>query len=165
MQVRRLLVLTSVLAVFVVAPGAAVAKRGGTDRPIHGSGTAIDTLDLVAGTGLGEGPAIISHLGKGTFSHSFATTFTSATTFTVSGSETFTAANGDQFFTTFTGTGTLDGALNAVVTGVATITGGTGRFADASGTLTSTSNAEPISQVGTTLVNRTTFTVDGRISY
>jgi hypothetical protein len=164
MHARKLLVLTSVLALFVVAPGAAVAKRGGTDRPIHGSGTAIDTVDLATGTGSGEGPAIISHLGKGTFSHSFTTTFTSPTTITVSSSETFTAANGDQFFTTFTGTGTLTG-LNAVVTGVATITGGTGRFADASGTLTGTFNAEPISQVGTTLVNRGTFTVDGRISY
>ena len=164
MHARKLLVLTSVFALFVVAPGAAVAKRGGTDRPIHGSGTTIDTLDLATGTGSGEGPAIISHLGKGTFSHSFTTTFTSPTTIAVSSSETFTAANGDQIFATFTGTGTLTG-LNAVVTGVATITGGTGRFADASGTLTGTFNAEPISQVGTTLVNRDTFTVAGRISY
>jgi hypothetical protein len=164
MQVRKLVVLTSVLGLFVVAPGAAVAKPGGTDRPIHASGMAIDTIDLVSNTGSGEGPAVISHLGKGTFSHSFTATFTSATTIDITSAETFTAANGDQFFTTFTGSGTLTGTT-AVVTGVATITGGTGRFEDASGTLRGTFSTETVSVVGTTLTNRDTFTVEGRISY
>jgi hypothetical protein len=168
MQVRKLLVLTSVLALFVVAPGVALAKPGGSDRPIHGSGTATDTLDLATGTGSGEGPAVISHLGKGTFSHSFAVTLTGPTTFTVVSSETFTAANGDQLFATFAGGGSLTGVgvgETAHITGPITITGGTGRFADASGTLTGTFDAETLSIVGTTVVNRDTFSVEGRISY
>jgi hypothetical protein len=164
MQVRKLLVLTSVLALFVVAPGVALAKPGGSDRPIHGSGTSVDTIDLATGAGSGEGPVIVSHLGKGTFSHSFTVTFTSPTTVVITGTETFTAANGDQVFTAFAGTGTLTGNTG-VATGVLTITGGTGRFQDASGTLTGTFNTEIISLVGTTLVNSNSFTIEGRISY
>jgi hypothetical protein len=164
MQLRKLSVLTSVLALFVLAPGAAVAKQGGSDRPIHGSGTTLETVDLATGVGSGEGSATVSHLGKGTFSDSFTATFPSSTTVAINATDTFTAANGDQFFATFTGTGTLTGTT-AVVTGVLTITGGTGRFEDASGTLTGTFSTETVSLVGTTLVNRNTFTVDGRISY
>jgi hypothetical protein len=169
MNGRRLLVFTSLLlAVFIAVPGVAAAKAGGTDRPIKGSGSATDTLDLATGTGTGEGPAVISHLGKGTFSHSFAVTLTGPTTFTVVSTETFTAANGDRLFATFAGGGVLTGfgvGETAHITGTITITGGTGRFADASGTLTGTFHAETLSSVGTTVVNRDTFTVEGRISY
>jgi hypothetical protein len=47
----------------------------------------------------------------------------------------FTAANGDELFTTITSTAEPTGA-QAIVTSIATIVGGTGRFAGATGTFT-----------------------------
>ena len=49
-----------------------------------------------------------------------------------SGSAVFTAANGDQLFTDVVGHGTDDGTVASVVE-THTITGGTGRFAEATG--------------------------------
>ena len=46
-----------------------------------------------------------------------------------------------------------------------TLTGGTGRFSDVSGTLTVVSEVIPISFDGVTLVNSTEGTVSGQISY
>jgi hypothetical protein len=169
MKGRTLLALTSSLAALAVAaPGAAVAKQGGTDRPLQGSASSTDTNNLVTGAGTGQGPAIISHLGRGTFAHSFTAAPTGPNTLGVAGTETYTAANGDQVFATFTGGGTFTGLAvgeTAQVTGVATITGGTGRFAGASGTLTVVVDSEVASLAGATLVNRDTLTVQGRISY
>jgi hypothetical protein len=53
----------------------------------------------------------------------------------VTGSVTYTAANGDQLFVSYNQTGTPP--VNGVVTfsGTETVIGGTGRFADASGSL------------------------------
>jgi hypothetical protein len=51
------------------------------------------------------------------------------------GRVTFIAANGDSFTATETGSGQIDGGFADVID-VATITGGTGRFAGAKGTLT-----------------------------
>jgi hypothetical protein len=50
-------------------------------------------------------------------------------------STTYTAANGDRLFVTFSGTGTVpvDGVVS--FSGTETVTGGTGRFAGASGSL------------------------------
>ena len=47
------------------------------------------------------------------------------------------AANGDELFSTFTGSGVFTSATTAKSTQVNTITGGTGRFTDASGSFTS----------------------------
>jgi hypothetical protein len=168
MQVRKLLVLTSVLALFVVAPGAAVAKPGGTDRPIKGAGTSTTTIDIVTGAATTQGTAIISHLGKSTFTQDFTITPTGPTTFTQTGTVTLTAANGDQLFATLSGGGRIGGLAAGDTTDVSsvfTITGGTGRFADASGTITSPVFVTVVSLVGTTLVTSDTFTLQGRISY
>src|SRR6188472_260615 len=108
MNRRSLLVFASLLVALALAlPGAAVAKQGGTDRPVHGSITTTDTASLATGTGTGQGPALISHLGRGTFSHSFTITPTGAgpggITLNLTGTDVFTAANGDQLFATFAG--------------------------------------------------------------
>ena len=70
----------------------------------------------------------------------------------------------DRVYTTATGTGTLT-ATGSEATLVSTITGGTGRFADASGTITTQISSEIVSIVGTTLTTRDTETHKGRISY
>jgi hypothetical protein len=46
-----------------------------------------------------------------------------------------------------------------------TITGGTGRFSDASGSITLTGTATIVSLVGPTLTTHQTFTVYGSIDY
>jgi hypothetical protein len=83
-----------------------------------------------------SGAGIASHLGKSTFEAVSYVTVSFPPPFTVTGSRTITAANGDKIFTTFTGTSTpvVDGKNGADLQ--ETITGGTGRFANASGSFT-----------------------------
>jgi hypothetical protein len=80
-------------------------------------------------TGIGQA----SHLGKGSFVALSALDLTTAPPFHLGGTATFTAANGDEFYTTFTGTATPNGqgALNVSMSH--TITGGTGKFKNAEG--------------------------------
>ena len=170
MKGRRLLVLTSAsmtLAVFAV-PGVAVAKQGGTDRPVQGSGTSTDTVDLATAGGTGDGTALISHLGRSTYRDSFTVRPTGPNTLAITGVATFTAANGDQLYATLAASGTLTGLAvgdTGHITGAFTITGGTGRFANASGALTAKFDARVASLVGPILVNHNTYTLTGRISY
>ncbi|MGI8599567.1 MAG: hypothetical protein ACR2KB_09940 [Chitinophagaceae bacterium] len=83
-----------------------------------------------------SGTGIASHLGKSTFEAISNVTVSFPPPFTVSGTRTITAANGDQLFTTFTGTSTprVNGMNGADLQ--ETIIGGTGRFANASGSFT-----------------------------
>jgi hypothetical protein len=166
-----LLVLMSLLALAVVAPGAAVAKPGGTDRPWKGKGSGTTTLNVATTPFLGstEGTARVSHLGKTSYSSNFTVTLTGPTTFTLAGTQTLVAANGDRLFLSFIGTGTFTGPFapgqTSEVTVTYTVTGGTRRFEDASGTLTGTVLSEVNSVVGATGTGTHTFTVKGRISY
>jgi hypothetical protein len=170
MNGRRVLVLTSFLLAFSVAvPGVAAAKRAGTDRPVKGSFSQTTTGDLATGTATSEGTGIISHLGKSAIATNATFTVT-PTTVTNSGTSTVTAANGDQLFATFTASVPLESPVLAVgdtadSTVVFTITGGTGRFSDASGTVTVDLHQEVVSLVGATIVLNDTGTFQGRISY
>jgi hypothetical protein len=165
MRGRTLLILMSLLALAVVAPGAAVAKRGGTDRPwkVRGSGTM--TLNLATFQATAEGTARVSHLGKSSYSSTYTVTLTGGNTFTVAGNQTIVAANGDMLFLSFTGSGTFSGAFGVDQTTetsvVWTVIGGTGRFDDASGSLTGTVFTETLS--GATASQ--TSTAKGTISY
>jgi hypothetical protein len=162
---RRFTIILALLAVGAVSPTAALGKAQGTDRPISGTTTSTTTVDIATGTGTAVGAGQISHLGKTTFTNDF-------TSFTLTGPDTFSftltaiivAANGDEIYTTATGTGTLT-ATGSEITLVSTITGGSGRFADASGTLTTTITSVTVSTVGTTITTRETETHTGRISY
>jgi hypothetical protein len=168
MRRRTLLILMSLLALAVVAPAAALAKA---DRPLKGRGSGTTTFDfgIVPIPGTAEGTARFSHLGKSTYSSEYTITFSSATAFTIAGTQTIVAANGDMLFATFTGTGNLDGPFgagqSAENTLVSTISGGTGRFADASGTVTTTFFSAAFSVIGTTATSNQSLTARGRISY
>jgi hypothetical protein len=83
-------------------------------------------------TGTGQS----THLGRGTFVALSTMNLTTPPPFSIGGTTTFYAANGDEFYTSFTGTATPigDGRLEVEMTHE--ITGGTGRFANASGTIT-----------------------------
>ncbi len=85
-----------------------------------------------------SGTGIVSPLGASTFEATVYITATPTPPFMVTGKRTITAANGDQLFTTFTGTSTpvVNGMNGADLH--ETITGGTGRFANATGSFTNT---------------------------
>lgn len=81
-----------------------------------------------------EGEGTASHLGRFTVVADFTVNLV---TLTGSGSVAFTAANGDVLTGTVTGVAVVSGGI-AAVTETVTITGGTGRFVGATGTLTVT---------------------------
>jgi hypothetical protein len=72
-----------------------------------------------------------THLGRFTLTSDFTV---DTTTGIGSGTATWTAANGDQIFTTSAGLGVITFPI-ATITETHTITGGTGRFAEASGSI------------------------------
>lgn len=79
-----------------------------------------------------EGEGIASHLGRFTTVASITLNLATATG---SGTVTYTAANGDMLSGTATGQAVIAAGI-ATVTETVTITGGTGRFAGATGTFT-----------------------------
>jgi hypothetical protein len=166
MQLRRLLLLsTFVLAVAVLSPATAQGAAHGTDRPLKGTETATAVINVVMQTATVEGPFRYSHLGSGTFHADTTLTQLTPTTSHIAGTNTYVAANGDEVFTTIAGTSTTTSTGSSQVTIVDTITGGTGRFADASGTFTVTGPAATVSFIFPLVTSTGTNTVEGQISY
>jgi hypothetical protein len=162
---RRFTIILALLAVAALSPPAALGKAQGTDRPLSGTSSSTTTVDLAAGTGSVEGAGQLSHFGSGTFTNDITSfTLTGPDTFSLTLTATIVAANGDKVYTTATGTGTLT-ATGSEATLVSTITGGTGRFEDASGTVTSSISSVIVSVVGTSFTTRDSETHTGRISY
>jgi hypothetical protein len=159
---RRFTIILAILAVAAIGPAAALGKPHGTDRPVKGTSTSTTTVDLATGTGISDGSGQISHLGAFTFHNDFTGFTVTGDTFTWTQTATIVAANGDEIFATAVGTGTLS---TGEATLVSTFTGGTGRFADASGTLTTRISSVIVSQVGTTITSEDTETHTGTISY
>ncbi len=161
MPLRRLIFLSSlVLAVAALSPAAALGAAKGTDRPLKGTVTAATRDNLATLTGEVDGTFLFTHLGKGTFHEDITFNFTGYPAFTYTGTGTFVAANGDKLFATVAGTN-----RPFELTLVSTITGGTGRFADASGTFTTHEHGVFGSQVGVIQRNTFTGTTEGQISY
>ena len=162
---RRFTIILALLAIAAVSPATALGKAKGTDRPSSGTSSSTTTVDLATGTGSVVGSGQLSHMGRFTFTNDI-------TSFTLTGPDTFSltltaiivAANGDEIYTTATGTGTLT-PTGSETTLVSTITGGTGRFAEASGTITTAITSEILSTVGSTLTTADTEIHQGRISY
>jgi hypothetical protein len=73
-----------------------------------------------------------THLGRFTIEIPHVVNFA---TQSATGTMTLTAANGDALIASFTGHSQINGSLVTIVE-TATVTGGTGRFADASGSFT-----------------------------
>jgi hypothetical protein len=158
-----LVALFAVLALW--CPSAALAKAGGTDRPIRSRDIGgIGTLNLSTGTFSSDATEIVSHLGK-TRSHNVGTfVVTGPGTFAASFSFTQVTPSGDELTGVVHATGTFT-AAGSEGTFVATFTGGTGRFADASGGTTGSLHTTTISSDGVTVVQRTTSEGTGHISY
>ena len=165
MSLRRFVFLTGlVLALAATSPSAALAAAHGTDRPLTGTNTGTGTLNLDTGAQTVNFSGQLSHLGADTGHADLTLTFTSASTFTYTGTRTFVAANGDEVFSAVMGSGTST-PPTAESTETDTITGGTGRFAGATGTYTNTVSSVIVSVTDTTVTTRVTAAVQGQISY
>jgi hypothetical protein len=121
------------LLLAVALPGA-----GAAEKPFMGSFEAVETavvqFPTVTIAALGEGHA--THLGKFTMTYD---AHVNLVTRVGIGSVEFIAANGDRLFADILGQSAPSGTPNVVsIVEVLTITGGTGRFANATGSLLST---------------------------
>jgi CBS domain-containing protein len=120
------LVAASVISAAPVAAGEMVPFRGTWTGQTDSATFIAPDIVLVVASGGGEG----THLGRFTM---VSPHYTYLATFAIEGTQVFTAANGDTITATISGTlapqpdGTLEGTLAGV------ITGGTGRFAGATG--------------------------------
>jgi hypothetical protein len=121
--------LTAVLLTAALAGPAAAAKG----VPFHGTiqGIEIGVFQFPKGFVDASGSGTATHLGCFTLAYELEVDLLAHTTF---GSSVFTAANGDNVFTDIIGLGTPTENPDVVsVVEVHTITGGTGRFAGATG--------------------------------
>jgi hypothetical protein len=128
---------TAAMCLTVALAGTAAAKQ---EVPFHGSIQGVE-IDIPQGgpppTSLsvnGSATGIATHLGRFTATYQVSVDLSNGSGI---GSLQLIAANGDQIFTTLVGQGTPTGTpgINRIVE-VNTITGGTGRFANAKGSFT-----------------------------
>lgn len=145
---KAVILASVVLACAVFGASGAVAHKGGASEKAgqrgtlaHKEGSNRPWKGKLSGSSVLTGLSFVqhlkgneSHLGRVTVDDTGTVTPTGATSFNISGSGVTTAANGDKLFLSFTGSGTIDATGNTQGQTTWTITGGTGRFADASGT-------------------------------
>jgi hypothetical protein len=152
--------LAAILALAVLIPASAPAQTGGTAVPIQGNGSGSITINTVTGALTGQESGNLSHLGRYSLRLQGSASTDADGTVSGSGTVTIVAADGDQLTGTFKVTGG-NGTQRVVVT----ITGGTGRFTNASGTLTVICVGGPPRQEGQFLVIDHNCTTKGQISY
>jgi len=160
-RTRITVLLAAILTFTMFGMGVASAASGGTSRPYRARGTLTGSFDFDTGAFAAHGAAIESHLGKtlvGVVSPD-GTNFVATTT----------AANGDTLTTALVSE-LAPPAINCPADGfvfnepyenVSTVTGGTGRFADASGT-NDTRGCFGVDASGNLTL---TFTATGTLSY
>ena len=119
----------------VISGTAATEAKGGSALPFRGSlqstefvVSADDTVDVRHLDGTGNA----THLGRFSLSADFAVT---RATGNATGTATWTAANDDKIFVNVVGHGDIVVFPTVTIMETHTITGGTGRFADTSGTI------------------------------
>jgi hypothetical protein len=162
---RGRLALLFVVATTGVAagPAAAVAAPGGTDRPVAGTASGTNAISLGTGRFTSDASGLVSHLGRTSF-HIEGTFGLTGAGVSVSGLMTATSASGDSLTGPFAGSGTTAaGTIDLIAT--FTPSGGTGRFADASGALSGTIHERILSVTGGVLSNATEFRFSGTLSY
>ena len=162
---RKLMMLAGlVLVVAVLSPASALANAGGSDRPHMGTFSGTISLNVLTGAMTADVGGVATHLGEYTSSLEGTVTITPTGVFG-SGTQTTVAGNGDELTGTYTLSTPGAPGVAHTTTIVSTITGGTGRFSAASGTLISVAEVSPISFNGVTLVNSNEGTTTGQISY
>src|SRR5712692_9572874 len=150
---KRLILIPALLAILGI-PGAFPASFSTHSRPFNGSFSGTFTITSTTPTTKATITATghYEHLGKTTLVGK--ATMTGASEcggFTATEQETFTAANGDQIFASAIDVACPTSNPNIIhVTASATITGGSGRFAHASGSFTTDVSAMAASPTATT---------------
>jgi len=134
MKIRHSLYFALVAASAVSLASTAVSAVA-AETPFKGTVTAVETSQLVFPilSVSREGTGTATYLGKYT---EHATFQVDVRTGSATGTATFTAANGDTLTASVVGQGTVTGPTTRSIVEVYTITGGTGRFAGATGTFT-----------------------------
>ena len=169
MSLRRLflLLLSSLvlLGFAAISPVAALAAAKGTDHQLSGTSAGTLTASLVTGAATSSFTGHLCPLGAITGGDVVTFTVTGPTTFTYTGTDTLVAANGNEVFSTLTGSGTFTSTTTTQSSQVNTITGGTGRYADASGTFTETISSVVVSVTATTETTDNAAIFNGQISY
>jgi hypothetical protein len=166
---RKAITLASlILAITILTPASALGKTKGTDRPIKFSVSATNIVNLETFTNHIAGTDIASHGGKGTIEANGAFKFSTFNTLEYHEEWVFTSASGDKVFGT--GAGTVTGGPEGLLSSsevalVQTITGGTGRFQNASGTVTSTYHLAAISSGEGTVTFSDQGSGEGSASY
>ena len=135
MKIRHPL-LVALVAAFAVSLASVAVSALAAETPFKGKVNAVETVVVVFPTlsVTREGTGTATYLGKFT---EHVTLQVDIPTSHATGVATFTAANGDTLTATVDGQGTPTTTPGVVsIVEVYTITGGTGRFADATGTFT-----------------------------
>jgi hypothetical protein len=147
---RRMLF--ALVAASAVSLTSLVVSAIAAETPFKGTVSAVETVEVAFPTAsidrVGGGKA--THLGKYT---EHITMQVNIPTMASTGSSTFTAANGDTLTATVLGQATRIGPTTLSIVEVYTITGGTGRFADATGTFTLESTVEQTTGVSSGTFN------------
>ncbi|WBB63421.1 hypothetical protein O7599_13235 [Streptomyces sp. WMMC500] len=157
----KAIALAALLALATLLLASAPANACGKTVHIRGGGSGTISINTATGALTGDQSGFASHLGKHTIDLQGVATLSADGTIDGSGTVTFTAANGDQLTGTFTVTGPV-----STPRAVGTITGGTGRFAHASGTLNVNCFVpKPPRQEGQVRVFENGYTMQGKISY
>ena len=147
---QRFLVLLAVCSIGIIScqketlsPDEEIASslninKGNKENPVPFIGDYVTTAEFLQGpavqriTGVGQA----THLGQNTFVANATVNFSTPPPFAIAGTATFTAANGDKFYTRFTGTSTPTGNGTSRGDIYHIVVGGTGRFENATGSLT-----------------------------
>ena len=134
MKIRHSL-FAGLVAAFSILLASVAVSAVAAETPFKGTFTGVETDQLVFPilSVNREATGTATYLGKYT---EHATFQVDVRTGSATGNATFTAANGDTLTASVVGQGTVTGPTTRSIVEVYTITGGTGRFAGATGTLT-----------------------------
>lgn len=138
---KATMIASLMLAIAILAPASAFGKAKGTERPLKFSVSETNVSDLETFTNHYTGTEIAAHTGKGTIEGDGKFAFSGFNALEYNDTWVFTAPGGDKLFGTSTGTitGGPEGLLSTEESVLnQTITGGTGRFQNASGTIIGT---------------------------
>jgi hypothetical protein len=140
--------LIGLVAAFAVSLASVAVSAVAAETPFKGSVNAVETGQVVFPTRFldREGTGTATYLGRYT---EHVVMQINIPTMSSMGAATFTAANGDTLTASVVGQATRTGPTVLSIVEVYTVTGGTGRFADATGTFTLKSTLEQTTGVST----------------
>ena len=145
MKIRHPLFL-GLVAAFAVSLASVAVSAVAAETPFKGTLNAVETSQVVFPIAFAdrEGTGNATYLGKYT---EHVVEQINIPTMTSTATATFTAANGDTLFASVVGQATRTGPTMLSIVEAYTITGGTGRFADATGSFTLESTLDQVTGV------------------